>query len=562
MRKKTKNIIAIVVGLILAIIIILLLIKGCGKKEYAITFDSNGGSNVQSVTVIKDDTLEKPKDPTREGYEFQGWYLDGKLFDFSEKITKDMVLEARWEKAIKEVTGISLNATELTLKPDGKGLLSVIFTPEGSTSELEWSSSDDKIVTVKDGELKALKTGEVTITVTTKDGKYKATCKIKVEDDVKSVTSVSISGKKEVNIGESIKLTASIKPKDATNKEVSWTSSNPSIATVDKNGNVKGIKSGKVTITVTTVDGEKKATISIEVKEKKTETTTPTTPTDTTVKVKGISAKIDKSKMYVGEKAKITYVIDPSNAKEQGVTFSTDKSGIVSIDANGNVTGLKAGSVTITITTKDGSKKATVSITIEEKPSTPTNPSTGNTPSTGGTTKPEETPKLTKVTINGPKTVEEGKTITLDFSITDKNYKYSSVTWEIKNISGEATITNGKVTGVKEGKVEVTLTVDGVSTTYEITVTEKIVEYVITFTRLLKYDDTWDQYQLKGVTADGQEFTNFNYFTYNSDDFGVEQITRVLNKSKVNENIKSVTMYLTNGKTVTATVKYDSKKID
>ena len=394
MRDKNKKILAIVGGLIVVIIIILLLVKGCGKKEYVINFDSQGGSNVTSVTVLKDDTLTKPKDPTREGYEFLGWYLDGKLFDFSEKITKNMVLEARWKKVEKEVTGISLNATLLTLKPNGTGLLSVIFTPEGATSELVWSSSDEEIVTVKDGELKALKKGEVIITVTTKDGKYKATCKVKVEDNVISVTSVSISGKKEVNVGESIKLTASIKPKDATNKEVTWTSSDSTIATIDKNGNVKGIKSGKVTITVTTVDGEKKASISIEVKEKKTETTpsnpsTPSTPSTTpedkpstptnpstgntpstgeqeTPKVAVDNVVISGAKeVYVDESIKLTTNITPSNATDKTLKWESSNPNIATVNSDGTVIGKSHGTVKIKVTASNG-KTYEYEITVVE----------------------------------------------------------------------------------------------------------------------------------------------------------------------------------------------------
>ena len=476
MSEKTKRIILFILGSIVIILIILLVMKNFSTKEYVVTFDTNGGGNVSTLTIEKNGKVTKPADPVKEGYVFDGWYYNNKKFDFNTEITQDMKLEARWIPV--EATGISLNAQSLTLKPDGTAELKVIFTPDGASSELTWKSSDEKIVTVsEDGKLKALKEGGATITVTTTNGKYKAECKVSVKKDAVAVTSVSISGDKEVTVGNTIKLTANIKPKDASNKDVVWKSNDKKIATVDSKGNVKGVKAGKVKITVTTVDGEKEAKIEITVKDKSTSNPS-TEPTDTS------------------------------------------------------------------------------------KPSTGGN----NTPSkdepTGGNTQTEENPKLTKVTISGPTTVEEGKTISLIFSVIDKNYKYDSATWEINNISGEATIDKGQVTGVKEGKVEVILTIDDISTTYEITVTAKNVEYVITFTRLLKYDDTWDQYELKGVTADGDTFIDFNYFTYNSDDFGTKQIKRTLNKSKVNENITTATMHLTNGKTVTAKVIYDSRKID
>ena len=186
---KQKRIILVVLGIIIVLLILLFVLKGCGVKEYEITFDTNGGSNISSLTIKKEGKITKPEDPTKEGYVFDGWYYNGKEFDFNTEITKDMKLEARWAKV--EVTGINLNAQNLTLKPEGIAELEVIFTPEGASSELVWESSDPSIVTVSEnGELKALKDGEATITVTTKDGKYSATCKIKVEDDAVAVTSV------------------------------------------------------------------------------------------------------------------------------------------------------------------------------------------------------------------------------------------------------------------------------------------------------------------------------------------------------------------------------------
>ena len=387
---KQKRIILIVLGIIIVLLILLFVLKGCSAKEFEITFDTNGGSNVSSLTIKKEGKITKPEDPTKEGYIFEGWYYNGKEFDFNTEVTKDMKLEARWTKI--EVTGINLNAQNLTLKPEGIAELEVIFTPEGASSELVWESSDESIVTVNEkGELKALKEGEVTITVTTKDGKYKASCKIKVEDDAVAVTSVSISGSKEVTVGSTIKLTASIKPKDASNKEVIWKSSDKKIATVDSKGNVKGLKAGKVKITVTTVDGEKEATIEITVKEKSASNSsneTPSTPSKpstggnstpstggnsggTSSVIKVISVTINEGEslsIQEGGTRSLHYTINPSNATNKEVTWSTDHNDIVTVDQKGNIKAQKAGTARITVTTKDGSKTDTITITVTPKP--------------------------------------------------------------------------------------------------------------------------------------------------------------------------------------------------
>ena len=383
---KQKRIILVVLGIIIVLLILLFVLKGCGAKEFAITFDTNGGSNVSSLTIKKEGKITKPEDPTKEGYVFDGWYYNGKEFDFNTEITKDMKLEARWAKV--EVTGINLNAQNLTLKPEGIAELEVIFTPEGASSELVWESSDPSIVTVSEnGELKALKDGEATITVTTKDGKYSATCKIKVEDDAVAVTSVSIKGSKEVTVGSTIKLTANIKPTDASNKEVIWKSSDSKIATVDSKGNVKGLKAGKVKITVTTVDGEKEATIEITVKEKSATTTpsNPSTPSTggsstpstggssggTSSVVKVISVTINEGEsisIQEGGTRSLHYTINPSNATNKEVTWSTDRNDIVTVDQKGNIKAQKAGTAKITVTTKDGSKTDTITIIVTPKP--------------------------------------------------------------------------------------------------------------------------------------------------------------------------------------------------
>ena len=107
-NKKTLAGIIIFAVVVIAVIIILLL-RGCGAKEYKVTFDSNGGTAISEIIVKENETITKPADPTREGYVFVGWYYNDELFDFSTKITKDMVLEARWA----EIDGdkITLNVT-------------------------------------------------------------------------------------------------------------------------------------------------------------------------------------------------------------------------------------------------------------------------------------------------------------------------------------------------------------------------------------------------------------------------------------------------------------------
>lgn len=81
--------------------------------KYSITFDSDGGSKVSGQTVSENGKVKKPKTPTKTGYTFVGWTLDGKSYDFSDKVTKDMTLVASWKKNAETV--------EYTVKFDSNG---------------------------------------------------------------------------------------------------------------------------------------------------------------------------------------------------------------------------------------------------------------------------------------------------------------------------------------------------------------------------------------------------------------------------------------------------------
>ena len=255
---------------------------------------------------------------------------------------------------IVNVTGVTMIPTSRTMYAGDSYHLDAIVSPDNATDKsVTWTSSNPAIATVdENGIVLALKAGTTTITATTNDGGFKANCIITVTGEVVNVTGITLSPTtKTMYTGESFILMPTITPDNATNKSVTWTSSDPTIASVDENGMVKAIKKGTATITAKTDDGGFTATCVITVNEGDKKVTGITlTPTTNTIKP--------------GDSFVITPTVTPSDAADKSVTWSSSDSSIARVDSTGKVTALKAGTVTITATTNDGGYKATCTVTV------------------------------------------------------------------------------------------------------------------------------------------------------------------------------------------------------
>ena len=164
------------------------------------------------------------------------------------------------------VTGVKLDKDSMTLAIGNEKTLVATVTPEDATNKkVTWKSSDSTIATVdENGKVTGIAAGEAIITVTTEDGKKTATCTVTVSPI--HVTGVTLD---ETSItlleGETQTLVATVSPEDAGNKNVTWESSDESIATVDDTGKVTAVARGNATITVTTEDGGLTATCDVKV---------------------------------------------------------------------------------------------------------------------------------------------------------------------------------------------------------------------------------------------------------------------------------------------------------
>ena len=229
---------------------------------------------------------------------------------------------------IYSVKSVTLNKTSLEMiagsAETGTATLTATVAPEyASDKTVFWLTSNEKVATVDDnGKVKAVGSGEAKITATA-GGKY-ASCTVKVTVLVAGIT----LDKTELDMtidDEPVTLVAKVIPEGATDKTVTWSSSNEKVATVDANGKVKAVGNGEAKITAKA--GDKTATCTVKV----------------TVFATGITLD--------------------DGAIDGDVSWSSDKTDVATVDANGNVTAVGNGEAKITAKASDYSATCTVKVT-------------------------------------------------------------------------------------------------------------------------------------------------------------------------------------------------------
>ena len=254
------------------------------------------------------------------------------------------------------VTEVTLDMTELTLTEGETGTLTATVKPDNADNrKVTWSSDKTDVATVGgDGRVTAVKAGEAVVTVTTEDGGKTATCKVTVKAKAVSVTEVTLD-KTELTLteGETETLTATVKPDNADNRKVTWSSDKTEVATVDGAGRVTAVKPGEAVVTVTTEDGGKTATCKVTVKAKAVPVTgVEVNPWAVTLSVRGTS--------------KLSYTIRPADATNQNVKWESESPSVATVDSEGNVQGVAAGTAKICVTTEDGGFKSYCTVTVKK----------------------------------------------------------------------------------------------------------------------------------------------------------------------------------------------------
>lgn len=317
--------------------------------------------NVENVSLVKgtDYTVSEPQISTDKKY-------------YSITITLSDDAAGKYELSTTtlkgyisyELTSVALNSDTLSLVAgaDGRQLVATT-TPDNALLDnltFTYKSSDESVATVdENGLVTPLKAGTATITVTAKavvttngmalfTTTATAKCTVTVTDNAIPATNIELDAfSKTMTVGDKAKLTATVKPADTTDKVV-WTSSKPTVATVDENGNITALATGTTEITATA--GSVSAVCKVTVEG---------------VKVSEI--KLDKTSVSLkaGETAQLTAVVTPDNATDKTVTWTSSKPTVAAVDENGKITAVAPGTATITATA--GDKSATCTVTVAKE---------------------------------------------------------------------------------------------------------------------------------------------------------------------------------------------------
>jgi uncharacterized protein YjdB len=255
-----------------------------------------------------------------------------------------------------------------------------------------------------------------------------------IEVGLTPLTSVAVNpSTASVGVGDTTRLSAAILPANATNQKVVWSSSNTSVVSVDGTGLVRGVSPGTATITVTTNESQKTAS---------------STVTAANIAVSGVTVTSTAS-VGVNNSTTLVAAVQPANATNKTLTWSTSDAGIVSVSQSGVLTGLSPGTATVMVTTQDGAKTAGSVVTVSNV-------------------------LITSVTLSkSAATVGVGDTTSIKATIAPLNASNKTVVWSSSNPSIATVNATGIVTAVAVGNATINATAQdagGVSSGSAVTV--------------------------------------------------------------------------------------------
>lgn len=321
------------------------------------------------------------------------------------------------------VTGIRLTESSLHLARGESRTLTASVQPVNATDNaVQWISSDNSVASVdQKGTVTAVAVGEATITASA--GGFSASCSVSVSVPVTSISldpNLLLLTKGSVAV-----LTATVSPDDATDKTVQWSSTNPSVATVDQDGRVTAVDAGDAVITASA--GGFSASCSVY------------------CMIIPVSAVVlDKTNLSLarGSSEALKATVSPKDATEKTVRWSSDNPSVATVDQNGQVTAVNSGAATITASAGTVSATCAVSVYVP----------------------------VTSVTLNSTNlTMSVGETALLEANVLPEDADDKNVTWYSSNPE-VVTVDGGRIAALDFGQAVITVQVGGLSASCMVTV--------------------------------------------------------------------------------------------
>ena len=309
------------------------------------------------------------------------------------------------------VESITIDKTAASLKVGEKVQLTAAVNPADATDKtVTWRSSDELVATVSaTGEVSAVALGEAVITAS--NGAVKAECKITVVATLVESIELNLTAS-SLKVGEKVQLTAAVNPADATDKTVTWGSSDESVAIVSASGEVTAVSLGEAVITAS--NGAVKAECKV---------TVVATP------VESIELNLTASSLKVGDKVQLTATVNPVNATDKTVSWSSSDESVATVSATGEVTAVALGEAVITAS--NGTVKAECMVTVVATP-------------------------VESITIdNTAASLKVGEKVQLTATVNPADATDKTVTWRSSDESVATVSATGEVTAVAPGNVEI-----------------------------------------------------------------------------------------------------------
>ena len=335
---------------------------------------------------------------------------------------------------------ISINPSSVMVDRGSTATVQVLFNPSGPTNNnVLWRSSNPDVATVEGDSYTAtitgVKGGNATITVISEDGLKVATCEVYVREPVTGITLNETTVQSSMAVGQ-FQLVATVSPAgDGVNRNVTWTSSDTSVITVDENGLVKFVQPGYATIVCQTEDGAYIATCNFIIN----------------IPVESIKLDYTDEIMSIGQSLRITAEVLPVEASNRNVYWESSNTNVCIVDSNGLVTAVGTGSCTILCKSVDGGSTAMCNIYVKQP--------------------------VTQIVLNTTDiTVRKGQVFWLNATCLPENADNKIITWESRDEEVCTVESDGKCTATGAGTTSIIATnVDTGLTAYcVVTVTQPV----------------------------------------------------------------------------------------